>query len=37
MVTKVLEWSLPLFRRELFAGNITEFFQNTKYTDTYKQ
>ena len=34
--TKVLKWSLPLFGRELFVDNISEFLPNTKYTDTYK-
>ena len=35
--TKLLKWSLPLCRRELFVDNITEFLPNTKYTDTYKK
>ena len=35
--TKVLKWGLPLFRRELFVGNVTELLPNTKHTDTYKE
>ena len=34
LATKVLKWSLSLFRKELFVDNITEFLPNTKYTDT---
>ena len=35
--SKVMKWSLPLLRRELFVHNITEFLRNTKYADTYKE
>ena len=34
---KVLKWSSPFFRRDLFVDNITDFLPNTKYTDTYKE
>ena len=36
--TKVVKWSLPLFRRELFEENsIAEFLPNTKYPDRKKE